>query len=199
MDSHKLSPEELDSFKELFAIEPGDELPDAHRLTVTTKVPELVARLLGKSKLTLLAEVSHYKLFFPLNLHMDEFGQFNPELGIPEVLDTRGGERSWRLTDLDGVVVKSADDGEPLELLSLSSSGVTLREQDMGDSKEVQLELPGGETVPLAVEEVRSENGVVAARILASAEAREALRRFLFGRHRDLYAELYADLAQPKP
>jgi hypothetical protein len=195
MDRYKLSSEELDSFKELFAIDQGDELPDAHRLTITTEVPELVARLLGKAKLTLLAEVSHYKLFFPLSMHIDELGQFSPELGIPEVLDTRGSERSWRLTDLDGVVVKATEGGKPLQVLSLSSSGVTLKEQgELESAGEMQLELPGGELVPLAVEPVRNENGVVAARILASREAREALRRFLFGRHRALYADLYKDL-----
>ncbi|WP_372870273.1 hypothetical protein [Shewanella sp.] len=195
MDSYKFSLEELDSFKELFAIGQGDELPEAHRLTISTEVPELVARLLGAAKLTLLAEVSHYKLFFPLSMRLDEWGQFNPELGIPEVLDTRGSERSWRLTDLDGVVVKASEGGVPLQVLSLSSSGVTLKEQGELQSRgDMQLELPGGELVPLAVEPVRNENGVVAARILASCEAREALRRFLFGRHRAIYADLYRDL-----
>lgn len=198
-----LTDEELTCFTELFT-EPTagqyavDEMQ--HHLTVMTEVPQMVARILGQAKLTLLAEISHYKLWFPLTLKIDELGQFTPVLGIPEVLDSQVRDRSWRLTDLEDVAIVDDQKRQPLTVVSLSSSGVSIKVPSLAmakkllASKNVEMCLPDAEPLQLAFEAVRSENGILAAKINAEGQQREALRKFLFNRHRAKYSHLYQSL-----
>ena len=196
-----LSDEEMACFSEVFSpIAAGNGSMVQHVLTVTTDVPQAVASILGQAKLTLLAEVSHYKLWFPLVMKIDELGQLTPTLGIPEVLDTQGAERSWRLTQADDLLVCDDELTQPMSVHSLSSSGMAIRTLSAKDSamlmnaKTLQLQLPSGVLVPLEVEPIRSDDGVTVLKIRCAGSQSEALRQFLFNRHRKLFSHLYEEL-----
>jgi hypothetical protein len=208
VDEPHLTIEELACFRELFspnriAHNAEDAHPEPlvnHVLTVKTDVPQALASLLGKAKLTLLAEVGPYKLWFPLEMRLDDFGQLQPTLGVPEVLDAKGAERSWRLTQPEDVWIFDQDQGEQWSVVSLSSSGMAIRAKSpqqferLVDSQELQLQLPEGETMRVKIEPIRNEEGLAIVRFQAEAEEREALRQFLFNRHRSQYPKLYASL-----
>ncbi|QIR13710.1 hypothetical protein [Shewanella aestuarii] len=199
-----LSDEELACFSDLFATSlTGDKRQSGHTdadilaensLSVSTEIPQVLANILGESKLTLLAEISHYRLWFPLVLKRDELGQFIPVLGVPEVVDTSGAERSWRITDLKNVTVIDNNSQQPVEVLSLSSSGLTFKMHDERHANiptSGKLMLSNGLEVDVDFEPVRAENGVMAAKINAKGDAREALRQFLFSAHKAKYSHLY--------
>ncbi|MEE1981678.1 hypothetical protein [Shewanella xiamenensis] len=208
VDEPHLTLEELACFRELFSPNrithsTEDAHPEPlvnHVLTVKTEVPQALASLLGKAKLTLLAEVGSYKLWFPLEMRLDDFGQLQPTLGVPEVLDAKGAERSWRLTLPEDVWIFDQDQGEQWSVVSLSSSGMAIRAkssqqfEQLVDSQELQLQLPDGETMRVKIEPIRHEEGLAIVRFQAEAEEREALRQFLFNRHRSQYPKLYASL-----
>lgn len=210
VDEPHLSLEELACFRELFTptrLDSGlsqDNFPQEpmvnHVLTVSTEVPQVIASILGKAKLTLLAEVGSYKLWFPLCMKVDDFGQLQPTLGVPEVLDASGVERSWRLTQAEDVWIFDHDQGEQWSVASLSSSGMAIRAKSQQQfsqllgSKDLQLQLPDGETLRVDIEPIRSEKGLAIVKFQAEAEEREALRQFLFNRHRSQHAKLYASV-----
>ncbi|WP_226413604.1 hypothetical protein ACRWQN_16765 [Shewanella sp. HL-SH8] len=201
--SKSLSDEELACFSDIFTSKmtlgnPLQSRTDAdiladNSLSVSTEIPQVLAHILGEAKLTLLAEISHYRLWFPLVLKRDELGQFIPVLGVPEVVDMQGVERSWRVTDLKDVTVVGNTEQE-VEVLSLSSSGLTIKMRgdlhaEMPTSG--KLMLTNGLQVDVDFEPVRAENGIMAAKINAHGEAREALRQFLFSAHKTKYSHLY--------
>lgn len=201
--SKSLSDEELACFSDIFTSNrtlgnPLQSQTDAdiladNSLSVSTEIPQVLAHILGEAKLTLLAEISHYRLWFPLVLKRDELGQFIPVLGVPEVVDMQGVERSWRVTDLKDVTVVGNTEQE-VEVLSLSSSGLTIKMRgdlhaEMPTSG--KLMLTNGLQVDVDFEPVRAENGIMAAKINAHGEAREALRQFLFSAHKTKYSHLY--------
>lgn len=209
-----LTDEELAYFSNAFSLGNGssesenlenhnsdDSLPD-HSLSVETEIPQVLAHILGNSKLTLLAEISHYRLFFPLTLKTDALGVLSPTLGTPEVIDIRGVERSWRLEELKGVRVVDKLTQKDIEVLSLSSSGMTIKapqefehnKAHEGDRKR-QLILPNGTQLDMVYEEVRTENGVMAVKINAEGVSREVLREFLFNQHKSTYSHLYKSIS----
>lgn len=200
----RFSPEELACFSELFSSTNTKAnvttAQSQHLLSVTTEIPQVIASILGKAKLTLLAEVGPYKLWFPLHLRVDDFGQFHPELGVPEVLDTSGAERSWRLSHAQDVWIYDDDQGEQWSVVSLSSSGMAIcaksacQFQQLLGSKNLQLQLPEGSTLKVDIEAIRNEKGLAIVKFHAEEEEREALRQFLFNRHRRQHAHLYRDL-----
>jgi len=194
-----LTDEELAYFNNALSSE--DEGSDnsllGHSLSVETEVPQVLAHILGNSKLTLLAEISNYRLFFPLKLKVDEFGGFSPTLGTPEVIDMCGAERSWRLDELKGVRVVDKLTQKDIEVLSLSSSGMTIKapqEFNLQTEHSSQLILPNGTQLDMVYEQVRTENGVMAVRINADGGSREVLREFLFNEHKTKYKHLYKGL-----
>ena len=194
-----LSDEEIAYFSGVFS--PEDDSADnslsRHSLSVATEIPQVLAHILGNAKLTLLAEISYYRLWFPLTLKQDELGQFLPELGIPEVIDMRGGERSWRLNDVKNIKVIDNDTAKFVEVLSLSSSGMTIKVPQELNAKVprlTQLILPNGEHLDMVFEPVRTENGIMAAKISAEGESREILRQFLFSEHKAKYSHLYKNI-----
>lgn len=203
IDEPRLSAEELACFSAIFSqTRVGTALTNDplanHLLTVTTEVPQVVASILGKAKLTLLAEVGAYKLWFPLRIKVDDFGLFQPTLGVPEVLDVSGVERCWRLAHADDVWIFDHDQGEQWSVESLSSSGMAIRapsSQQLLSSKDLQLQLPNGETMRVDIKPIRSEKGLAFVKFKAESEERDALRRFLFNRHRSQYANLYSKLS----
>ncbi|MCL1142410.1 hypothetical protein [Shewanella gaetbuli] len=169
----------------------GSSLSDM--VNISTSIPTVMANVLSESKLAFLAEVGHYRLHFPMVLNRNESGHFSPAIGVPEVFDTRGAERSWRVTDLENVTVIDNQTEQPIEVLSLSSSGLTVKMHDTPNDmlKSGKLILNNGLEVDLDFEPVRSENGIMAAKINAQGEASEALRHFLFGAHKAKYSHLY--------
>ncbi|WP_350431574.1 hypothetical protein ABIS04_15055 [Shewanella sp. H8] len=194
-----LSNEELAYFSDVFS--PQDDNIDnslsRHSLSVATEIPQVLAHILGNAKLTLLAEISYYRLWFPLTVKLDDLGRFSPELGIPEVIDMRGGERSWRLDHVKNVTVIDNDTAIDVEVLSLSSSGMTIKvpqEFDTTLPHSSQLILPNGTHIHITFEPVRTENGIMAAKINAEGESREILRQFLFSEHKAKYAHLYKNI-----
>lgn len=205
VDKPYLSLEELACIRELFTttFDSGvnqDTLPQepmvSQVLTVSSEVP-LVASILGKAKLTLLAEVGHYKLWFPLNMKVNDFGQLQSTLGVPEVLDAAG--RSWRLTRAKDVWIFDRDYGEKWSVVSLSSSEMTIRAKSQQltqllGSNYLQLQLPDGETLRVDIEPIRSQKGLAIVKFQAEAEEREALRQFLYNRHCSQHAKLYASV-----
>jgi hypothetical protein len=194
-----LSDEELAYFSDVFA--PEDDSTDnslaKHSLSVATEIPQVLAHILGNAKLTLLAEISYYQLWFPLTLKQDDLGQFSPQLGAPEVIDMRGGERSWRLDHVKNIKVMDNDSAKYVEVLSLSSSGMTIKVPQELNAKMphlTQLILPNGVHLDMVFEPVRTENGIMAAKISAEGESREMLRQFLFSEHKAKYSHLYKNI-----
>lgn len=186
--------EELDFFSELFShhATPND---NHHHLTIKQQVPDILKQILGQSKLTLLAEVSHYQLWFPFELKLMD-GDFKPILGIPEIVDLEGGERSWRLNNMDNI--KLHDDlGNEYNLVSLSSTGLSFQCHDInglhkiGSQQHMHIALPDDQQIELAFEPVRTENNIIAARIAKVTQGRDRLRQFLFNLHRDKHKNLY--------
>ncbi|NKF49588.1 hypothetical protein G3R49_03235 [Shewanella sp. WXL01] len=200
-----LTDEELACFGELFTPQSATSLEphqaektqayDEHYLSVSTEIPQVLTKILGQAQLTLLAEISHYRLWFPLVLKRDELGQFVPVLGVPEVLDARGSERSWRVNNLKGVKVMTRCCEAQAQVLSLSSSGLTIRLPEnccADDFYQANLLLPGSQPISVDFEPVRTENDIMAARINAHGHARQAIREFLFSEHKAQFSHLYA-------
>lgn len=201
-----LTADELACFQDIFSqaadgLNTSTDSDPQHHLTVMTEIPQMVAKVLGQAKLTLLAEISHYKLWFPLSLDVDAFGQFTPTLGIPEVLEIQGKERSWRLSNVTDVTITV--DGEPQELKvhSLSSSGIAIKvptalaAERLLASRNVDMRLAEIGAMQLEFEPVRYDSSLFAARINAVGKEREALRQFIFQRHRAEYAHLYQNIS----
>ncbi|MFK3975568.1 hypothetical protein [Shewanella vesiculosa] len=203
---YSLSKEELACFSDLFkpkstkgsgvsSVE--DDSLAYCSLSISAEVPQVLAKILGKATLTLLADISYYRLLFPLQMKQDELGQFIPELGIPEVIDMRGAERCWRMTNVKNVQVVDNETAKFIEVLSLSSSGLTIKipnEMDPKIPRVIQLILPGDVHVDMPFEPVRTENGVIAAKIHVEGESRIALREFLFSEHKAKFAHLYEEI-----
>jgi hypothetical protein len=199
-----LTDEELAYFSNTLSLD--DDTTDnsslVHSLSVETEIPQVLAHILGSSKLTLLAEVSYYRLFFPLTLKVDSLGLFTPTLGTPEVIDMRGGQRSWRLEQVKDVKVIDNGMEKNVEVLSLSSSGMSIKlpqEVDTEVTHVSQIILPNGSHLDVAYEPVRTENGVMAAKISAEGSSREMLREFLFNEHKAKYEHLYKRLNEQVP
>lgn len=198
----ELSSEELAFFKDIFA-EPSSECQlneQKHQLSVQTTIPSNLKKVLGNSKLTLLAEISHYQLWFPVSLSISSQGEFLPELGIPEIIDVQGHQRSWRVTTLDNVSLINLCQNKEVEILSLSGTGVTFKAK--GISKDVhtlgnsalEMRLPDHESVKLAIDPVRSDDDIVAAKFKNIEQGRESLRKFLYHSHKKQYSDLYQDI-----
>ncbi len=58
-----------------------------HQLSMQTEVPQSLKQVLVGSKLTLLAEISHYQLWFPVSLSLNNLGEFSPKLATSEIID----------------------------------------------------------------------------------------------------------------
>lgn len=198
----ELSDEELDFFKDVFNDEPiilGTE-SNSHEITVQTAVPTHLKSVLGNAKLTLLAEISHYQLWFPVSLTVKGFGDFTPELGIPEIIDIQGIDRSWRVESPDDVSILDAGEHQGVQILSLSSTGLTLkadcplRTRNLFARKEISMRLPNQQKVILELDPVRKEGGVIAAKFKTVGEGRDSLRKYLFNLHRREFSDLYKNL-----
>ena len=171
-----------------------------HPLGVQTAVPQKLKQVLVGSKLTLLAEISHYQLWFPVSLSINKQGDFSPKLGTPEIIDVKGNERSWRVSTPKNVAIIDIYHDQKIEVLSLSATGLTLKVPD-SDDKYIDLQqysfemsLAGEEPLKLELDLVRHEKNVVSAKFKDLQEGRESLRKFLFNSHQMKYAKLYQNI-----
>lgn len=182
-----LSPEELNFFSEIF--KPNKtSVSHENTLTLQSDVPADIAQLLSNANLTLLAEVAHYQLWFPLNLKVDGSGSISPVISAPEVIDTQGTQRSWRWSKLD---IKSKD----FCIESLSSTGIFLKPLDntkhIEGVKNIEFTLPNDEKVCIKIEPIRQSKQGIAAKIISIDTGKEALKAYLFEEHKRQYAALY--------
>lgn len=199
----EFSSEELDFFSNIFTDEStSDCITDEHRhqLSVQTEVPHSLKSILASSKLTLLAEISHYQLWFPVALSISQTGDFSPKLGTPEIIDVKGNERSWRVNTPKNVALIDVFHGQKIEVLSLSATGLTLNmpnvegmDIDLQQSS-LEMSLEGDVPLKLELDLVRHENNIVAAKFKDLQEGRESLRKFLFNSHKVKYSNLYQDV-----
>ena len=196
----ELSQEELAFFSGLFSEKqhPEEPISSNHALSVKSEIPSSLYQVFEQSKLTLLAEISHYQLWFPLEMAIEN-GEFKPLLGTPEIVDLEYGERSWRGGELHNVNLTDSN-GINHTLLSLSSTGLAFRVGDKRSLKRVleegvlYIDLPKAHQVVLDFEVVRVERDVVAAKIANVQRGREKLRKFLFNLHRSEHQQLYQGL-----
>ncbi len=197
----EFSTEELDFFSDIFTEKSPDSSVEElqHPLSLKTAVPQYLRQILSGSKLTLLAEISHYQLWFPLTMSINSQGDFLPKVSTPEIIDVRGGERSWRVNTPKNVALIDVFDGHKIEVLSLSATGLTLKipasEKSSLDLQHSSLEmsLAGEAPLKLKLDLVRQEKDIVAAKFKDLQEGRETLRKFLFNSHKLKYAKFYQD------
>ncbi|MEW6995686.1 hypothetical protein AADZ84_15630 [Colwelliaceae bacterium MEBiC 14330] len=197
----EFSTEELDFFSDIFTEKSPDSSVEElqHPLSLKTSVPQYLRQILSGSKLTLLAEISHYQLWFPLTMSINSQGEFSPKVSTPEIIDVRGGERSWRVNTPKNVALIDVFDGHKIEVLSLSATGLTLKipasEKSSLDLQHSSLEmsLAGEAPLKLKLDLVRQEKDIVAAKFKDLQEGRETLRKFLFNSHKLKYAKFYQD------
>lgn len=196
----ELSTEELDFFSHIFTESPKGVNVDValNPLSVKTDVPHYLKTVLASSKLTLLAEISHYQLWFPVALEMNRQGDLISQLGTPEIIDKNGNERSWRVEAPKDVALIDVFRDKKIEVLSLSSTGVTLNMpcfdgEDFQDSS-LEMTIAGDEPLKLELDLVRQDKNVVAAKFKNLEEGRESLRKFLFDSHKTKYSDLYQDI-----
>lgn len=178
----------LTFFSGLFEPSQSTALINETKLTVQTSIPEGIAHLLGQAKLTLLAEVAHYQLWFPLQFKTDELGHFSTVLAAPEVIDTKGTQRSWRLSELN---IQSQ--GFCIE--SISSTGIFLKStsinSELDELQNMQFILPNEAAISLDIEPVRHSECGIAAKIKHIHHGKEQLRAYLFEVHKREYSSLY--------
>jgi len=183
-----LSEQELTFFNRLFEAENLDGDPTDTKMSVRLNLPNKLNGLLANSKLTLLAEVGIYQLWFPLEFINDENGQLIPLLSAPEVIDTKGIERSWGTPDLEIHT-------EQFQILSLSSTGVLLKPKRQAPelNKDILLafDLPSRDHIILSVKPIRTTSKGIAGKIVKVCKGEEELRRYLFEAHKHHHAKLY--------
>ncbi len=198
----KFSTEELDFFDRLFSgeISVTDKSEEQDNLTVISSIPQNISNILGNAKLTLLAEISHYQLWFPFKIEITDFGEFRPILGIPEVIDNQLHERSWRVISPKNVTLYKEGTRQKIEILSLSNSGLTMRIDSKDKisrylkNKMLEIHLPNHTSVKIALETVRAKKNVLAAKFTNIGKENEPLRKFLFQLHRSQNSELYSNI-----
>ncbi len=186
------SNEELLFLSDLFKTPNEPQLPKNQKLTVHSAIPNQIAHLFNNAKLTLLAEVGQYQLWFPLELKSNRGGVFTPILSAPEVIDTQGVKRSWRWDKLN---IKSDD----FNIESISSTGIVLKPTNkrvmLHCNQQVQFDLPNKQHITLTVEPVRQSKQGIAAKITHIHEGKEHLRAYLFNVHKRQYANLYSGIS----
>jgi hypothetical protein len=199
----EFSTEELDFFSDIFTEKSADCLVEdsRHQLSVQVKLPPSLKSILADSKLTMLAEISHYQLWFPIALSINPQGDFLPQLGTPEIIDIKGNERSWRVDTPKNVALMDVLHEQEIEVLSLSSTGLTLKVpsfegcyRDFCESS-LEMSLAGEKPLKLELDLVRQDHNIVAAKFKDLQHGQESLRKFLFNSHKIKYSSLYQTVA----
>ena len=170
-----------------------------NQLSVHTSIPTSLKKVLGASQLTLLAEISHYQLWFPVKLNSNEAGRFCPDLGTPEIIDVQGNERSWRITTPENISFFNTCQDQEIEILSLSTSGITLKLTNSQNpallrQSSLEMRLPNEVSVTFNLELVRTDANIISAKFKDFKNGRDLLKKFLFNSHKAKYSELYQDI-----
>lgn len=183
-----LSQKELQFFNQLFESESNENDVTDTKMALFNELPQNLGALFKSAKLTLLAEVGVYQLWFPVEFKTDQNGQLVPLLSAPEVIDTKGIERSWRNNSVN---LKSSD----FIITSLSSTGVVLTPRNpharLDKEQLLSFFLPELEQVTLVISPVRRTSKGIAAKIVEIVRGHDALRTFLFKNHKRQHASLY--------
>jgi len=198
----EFSTEELDFFQDIFTECPSvnDFVEKENQLSIQTQIPASLKKVLGASQLTLLAEISHYQLWFPVKLNINQSGEFCPDLGTPEIIDVQGNERSWRIAAPENISFFNVCQDQEIEILSLSSSGITLKLTNSANAAmlfkqpSLEMRLPNEPPVTFALDLVRSEKNLISAKFKNFNKGRDSLRKFLFDSHKAKYSGLYQDV-----
>lgn len=202
------STEELDFFQDVFTeCKPLNELSgQEHQLSVHTQIPTSLKKVLGASQLTLLAEIGHYQLWFPVKINLSNSGDFFPNLGTPEIIDVQGNQRNWRMTAPENVSFlhfceeSGLNESQNIEILSLSTSGITLKLPNsqsgalFSNQPALELRLPNEDPITFALDLVRKDENFVSAKFKDFDKGRDSLRKFLFNSHKAKYSDLYQDI-----
>ena len=199
----EFSAEELDFFSDIFTDKSADCLVEGsrHQLSVQMNLPASLKSILAGSKLTMLAEISHYQLWFPITLSMNPQGDFLPQLGTPEIIDVKGNERSWRVDTPKNVALVDVFHEQEIEVLSLSATGLTLKLPSFESSdidfrqSSLEMSLAGDKPLKLQLDLVRQDHNVIAAKFKDLQHGQESLRKYLFNSHKVKYSALYQAVA----
>ncbi len=183
-----LSEQELSFFNSLFKTEGSTNIPTNTKMSLNLNLPDKLNGLLKNAKLTLLAEVGIYQLWFPLEFKADESGQLTPLLSAPEVIDTKGIDRSWRSPILELETDKYV-------ILSLSSTGLLLQPKQpvtiLDEKITLAFNLPNYGHVIIRAKPIRETGQCIAAKIIKICKGEDAIRQYLFESHKHQHAKLY--------
>lgn len=194
------SADEVELFRELFSTTANTELEQHKLVKMQTQVPSCLASILHQSNLSVLAEGPGYKLWIPLRIEINEFGEIIQNFGAPEVIDINGHERSWRVKTPEDVTLTDSTNNQLGDILSLSSTGITLNRLDTSNIEEslngkvLNLNLPDQKPVKLQLEAVRVDRHTFAARFKCVNHGQDAIRQFLFALHRSRNLNLYRNI-----
>lgn len=196
----RLDRDELACINELF--EQGDDFTlVTDKLPLVGAMPSRLLEIFQKGKFSLLGELDDYQLLFPLTFNLTAEGTVKPTIGSPEVLETAGTERSWRLKNIKDVQVHIEDlDLDTISSLSSTGMALSLPEGDayplMNSLLTLQVCLPDHPgPIELMGTAIRYENGELALRFDEPPRIiEESLKEFLFAQHQDKHKELYQQL-----
>lgn len=147
---------------------------------------QVISKLLHQSHFSLHAEIGVYRLVFPLEITLQDDGEFSQSLGIPDIYDMYGQERNWRLNTDTEVEVMLEQLSLKARILSLSSSGIQLLFSSATVASElarqtlIAIKLPDGKLVYLGMAVLSVQESLLTAKIVTEGESREALKSYLF-------------------
>lgn len=201
-----LTREELDYIRELFSASEGSaSAPAGLHLATSEESHRFLEHLRDAGKLRLEADWGNHRLLFPVDISLlTESGELNLELGIPEILESGAVSRNWRVTP-DAQEIRIDDTSGLLHaprIVNISASGLAIRDRlpphahpEQHPVTPLLVRLPGLRR-PLrlkgrVVRSTRGRNGRETELGIhfehPSGRAREALDRYIFHRHRELY------------
>lgn len=197
----EFSTEELDFFQDIFSeCSPTNDLIEKNNnLSIQTHIPNSLKNVLDASQLTLLAQISHYQLWFPATFTINEAGEFCPILGTPEIIDVQGHDRSWRIRTPENISFVNSFQDQNIEIISLSTSGITLSLANAQQAalllqqSSLEIRLPNDSPVTFTIDLVRSDDNFISAKFKDFKLGKDALRQFLFNSHKAKYSELYRE------
>lgn len=188
--------QELAFFKQLFSNNSLNESELAGAdLSLRSDFPEYAASVLDGNTPCLLATVKNFELWFPLSLNLNKNGDITPSLGAPEIFETQGQIRSWRM-DFPSNVYLILEDNTRALVESLSSSGAvidTKHVKDIPEHTHAMLSLPNGKLLSVTIEQTRSQGSLVGLTFLKN-DSKKDLRQFLFDHHKKHFKDIYVSL-----
>lgn len=198
MSEHStLSSEELDFIREVFHSQLiGKPLPiPAFKVDGGPLANALLARLGGHAKLSLEAQLDHYRMTFPLQLVEDELHGLQLEMGAPSIYEDGLVRRPWRL-ELDEPLPLHDGSGDASSLLvyELAPASMVVGSPLAEPPEKISLwlSLPGFDSLPVKGQRIRRIGRHRAAyRLqLQHHEHAERIRQFIFEQYRRRHPQL---------